>query len=368
MPAKPPKPPSSDELEISLFGPGFGECVLVHLRAGAWMIVDSCRDQRTRQQPALAYLRAMGVDPVQAVRIVVATHWHDDHVAGLSEVVRTCVKAKFFCTDAISETELEQLVLLAGGLELGLEEFSQIIQFLQRKGAHAIPELRWAIEGRNLADFLASEGFTDVRVDALSPSDAAVTRARQEIRRLMPSDGDLPKYTPWLDPNFGAVALWVKVGLVSALLGGDLEETREPGIGWTTVVGSRHDWQPLAEVFKVPHHGSSDAHHAGVWSDMLAPKPYALIAPWTLAGHFLPTAADRSRVCRLTPRGYLTADPESTSAVNRTPEVRKAMALAARGIRRAEPATGQIRLRRPRVNAPGEPWDLKRFAGAFSMC
>ena len=41
-------PPRTDELEVSLFGPGVGECVIVHLGAGEWMVVDSCLDPATR--------------------------------------------------------------------------------------------------------------------------------------------------------------------------------------------------------------------------------------------------------------------------------------------------------------------------------
>src|SRR5207245_4671337 len=52
--------PGPDEIELSIFGPGFGECLLVHLGDADWMMVDSCMDQRHRQQPALTYLREMG--------------------------------------------------------------------------------------------------------------------------------------------------------------------------------------------------------------------------------------------------------------------------------------------------------------------
>jgi glyoxylase-like metal-dependent hydrolase (beta-lactamase superfamily II) len=71
-------PPRADELEVSIFGPGYGECILVHLGRGQWMIVDSCRDQRNRRQPAIKYLERIGCDPSEVVRVVVATHWHND--------------------------------------------------------------------------------------------------------------------------------------------------------------------------------------------------------------------------------------------------------------------------------------------------
>ena len=46
--------PSAREIEVSLFGPGYGECVLVHLGEGQWMIVDSCVEQGSSSQPAFS--------------------------------------------------------------------------------------------------------------------------------------------------------------------------------------------------------------------------------------------------------------------------------------------------------------------------
>jgi len=46
-------PPQPDELEISLFGPGYGESTLVHLGSGNWMIVDSCLDESGEKAIAL---------------------------------------------------------------------------------------------------------------------------------------------------------------------------------------------------------------------------------------------------------------------------------------------------------------------------
>jgi len=98
--------------EFSAFGPGYGECLLVHLGEGEWMIVDSC--VQSNRQPALDYLHAMDVDPAVAVKLVVATHWHDDHVRGIADVLATCRTAAFACSAALSPDELLQTI---GALE-----------------------------------------------------------------------------------------------------------------------------------------------------------------------------------------------------------------------------------------------------------
>src|SRR5271165_3173970 len=75
------KPPANDELELAVFGPGTGESILVHLGAGEWLCVD-CARFRGRVWP-LVYLEALGV-PATAIKLIIASHWHTDHVDGLS--------------------------------------------------------------------------------------------------------------------------------------------------------------------------------------------------------------------------------------------------------------------------------------------
>jgi len=54
--------PDDDCLEVSLFGPGYGECVVVHLGFGDWVVVDSCIEPDSRDPIALAYFSAIGTD------------------------------------------------------------------------------------------------------------------------------------------------------------------------------------------------------------------------------------------------------------------------------------------------------------------
>ena len=140
-------PPHADEVEVSLFGPGFGECILVHLGSGNWLLVDSCFDQRRRVQPALEYLRRIGHDPASAVRLVVATHWHDDHIRGLAEVVRTCEAADFYCSSALRKPEVLTVIgtQAAYTQSSGARELHDVLTVLgQRSAVSGSPLIRWA--------------------------------------------------------------------------------------------------------------------------------------------------------------------------------------------------------------------------------
>ena len=62
IPAAHSKHPESDQLEVTLFGSGYGESVVVHIGDGKWLIVDSSINSDTKKPAALEYLEGIGVD------------------------------------------------------------------------------------------------------------------------------------------------------------------------------------------------------------------------------------------------------------------------------------------------------------------
>ena len=89
-------PPGRGDFELTLLGPGYGESLVLHLGDGIWVLVDSCLDSDGLPQ-ALRYFESINVDPAEAVDLIVATHWHDDHIRGIADLVETCKKATFCC-------------------------------------------------------------------------------------------------------------------------------------------------------------------------------------------------------------------------------------------------------------------------------
>ena len=95
------QPPTNDEIEISLFGPGVGECIVMHLGEGDWIVVDSCLGAPGEGPVALRYLSELGVNVSSAVRLVVVTHWHNDHIVGIGEVFSKATVAQLVCSAAV---------------------------------------------------------------------------------------------------------------------------------------------------------------------------------------------------------------------------------------------------------------------------
>jgi len=99
-------PPKHDEIEVSVFGPGYGECILIHAGDNEWIIVDSCIDSVSREPAAMQYLKGIGVNSNEAVKFIIASHWHDDHIRGMSSIVNSCQNAKFVCPSAMLSEEV----------------------------------------------------------------------------------------------------------------------------------------------------------------------------------------------------------------------------------------------------------------------
>lgn len=212
------KGPLFDEIEVSLFGPGYGECVLLHLGFSDWIIVDSCLN-RDKRPPVLEYLRALGQDPAQIVKLVVATHWHDDHIGGLGMLFKECQSARFACSGALNSLEFLTLVKAASVNSMmrtsGVKEFSDVVDTLEQRSksrsrlgsptlasANKILWERHKINGQSFG----------AEIRSLSPSDSAVTRTQFDIASLFPKVHEPKRRVSPRSPNHSAVALWVTAG------------------------------------------------------------------------------------------------------------------------------------------------------------
>jgi hypothetical protein len=238
--SEPVNQPASHEIEVSLFGPGYGECVLVHLGLGEWLVVDSCVNQYAGGTPAIDYLRTMGVDIAHAVVMVTASHWHDDHIRGLSEIVDECKSAEFAMSLALQPKEFVQLVQAAGRDPMvtssGVDEYFRILQTLvARKTADAQTIApTWAVTDRRLWQRI--NGEPDAEIWSLAPSNESVAQSLQSFGVLLTEQQGTKKAVRPIRPNLATTVLWVRVGSCHVLLGGDLEETSSPGTGWTAIV------------------------------------------------------------------------------------------------------------------------------------
>lgn len=366
--------PKPDEIEISLFGPGYGECVVIHPGDGQWIVVDSCVDPELKVPVALKYFASLGVNPEQAVKLIIASHWHDDHVRGLGRLLQACPSAEFACSEALDCDEFFEVVyaqtsrFLALKIESGVNEFRQVFDELGRRArvthTRPTPPLLAVAERCLWQKDIQSVGAA-CTIHALSPSDAALMVSKLDIARLLPKAKE-PKKGIWPSgKNHAGVALWVSIGDRAVLLGADLEETGEEHTGWQVVVESTRRPRGKASVFKVPHHGSLTGYNNSVWTEMLSLNPIAVLSPYRLGGSVLPTAGGIAKICEHTQAAFITnKNLNRTRSVKRDRAVEKTLRELGLSPRKVDVGIGHIRLRA----RPTEDWQVALFDEAGTLC
>lgn len=361
-------PPAANELEVSLFGPGYGESVIVHIGNGQWIVVDSCLGQSGGEPAALHYFSEIGCDVEHSVLLVVITHWHDDHVRGLREVVKRCKAAKIAVSAAFQQEEFLALPAIFSQRalpETGLDELAEVFRILQERhrGPFFEPPMV-ATQDRLLlkAEIPLDGSRCPAMVYALSPSDRAILQACSAFAALNPVIGEPPKRIAPPSQNDASVVLWVEVGDHKVLLGADLQN--DPSIGWSVLIDNSSAISGKAEVFKVSHHGAESGHEPRVWSELLSPNPTAVLCPWSLAGNLLPTDSDSERIKSLTSDAYITAPPVARHRFHlRENKVRRMVEDATRSIQETALGWGHVRLRRSLSDAR-DGWRVELFGEA----
>lgn len=342
-----PTLPELNELEVSVFGRGYGEAICVHLGDGEWAIVDSCINPHTGRPAALSYFDALGLSPDDVVQVVVATHWDDDHIRGLSSVVDASPNATFVCSAALRQKEALAFVIeqesAKGVLGSGVDEFRAILRVCRERSSRVL----WAKANTPLHPSPPGDRPTVV---ALSPSEDAFERSIQSlIEAATDARSSLPRrYRAPEGPNGASVATSVKLGDLAVLLGADLEVSNNEEAGWEAVV--RYSAPSIrASAVKVPHHGSPGAHHDGMWAELVEDEPVAVLTPWARGERFLPDEEDLRRLKSVAKHVLLTATP-SLARVEQDPELER-MIRRLHGERISElRGWGHVRLRR----GPGE--------------
>ena len=357
-------PPRDDEVEISVFGPGYGESILVHVGSRRWIVIDSCLADDRRTPAPLKYMSDLGLDASTDVCAVVATHWHDDHIKGLSTVLRACAAADFWHSATLTKGEF--LAFLAAHdnqptkLDRGGTEMLECIRLMNASGR----KTKRLLEDTLIADWPAATlaHGRAARLLALSPSSKQFDLFLRMIGAEFQALPLKAKKRLTAGKNDLSIASVLEVGDLSVLLGADLEYRHDPDLGWAAVIHNRSGKGPKSSVIKIPHHGSEGAHHCRVWSELLAEDVISVVTPWGLAGKRLPTETDKARISGLSKEAYITA--EKPQALKRrypqavTKQIRTSRLEIASSVYRC----GHVRIRFPKADVGKR--EVKLFNGA----
>jgi len=363
--------PENNEIEVSIFGAGFGESILIHLGNNNWLLIDSAWSKDDKKSAAIVYLESIGVSAASVIRLIIVSHWHDDHIKGMGDVIELCSNAEVVVSAALTRHEFNAFVAIqnqdsTSPLSSGVREINKIQEILASRTATQTVYKK-AIANRILYTLSSTQSGhgLPVTVTSLSPSDRQIDLFYQEITRQMPEFKSPKRRAVSQSPNHTAVVLWVKIGDQSILLGSDLEEAGTENLGWSAVVAS-HTSQSTdrASIFKVPHHGSANADNTDVWSKMLQPSNKGLfvaLTPYNKGAYKLPRSTDLQRITAKSDKSYITTPGFYSSQKTLAPAVKKTLREMGREIKDLNTKVGQIRLR---SIAGSDSWAVELLNGA----
>lgn len=275
-------------MKLVLFGRGVGESILCNYESNDWIIVDSCYGKvDSEKKPAtLEYLDENKI-PYNNVKVIVITHFHDDHIKGMLEIVKQCTEARIFVPEALSSREfITYLATLADvnsvtAPQQGVSEIFNIFQEAHKSGRRV---------QRAKADIsLYFNQTTFARISALSPSEFECAETLNffinKVKTLNESDSlELPADVKEKSLNHNCVTLCISSNSsTDIILGADLEISSDPNKGWGALTATQNAPQNTASVFKISHHGSVNGHCQSSWDKLAVAdkKPIGILTPYS---------------------------------------------------------------------------------------
>lgn len=344
-------PPAANEIEVTIFGPGYGEAIAIHLGDGAWLLIDSCLNPNTKKPASEEYLDNIGVNTNQ-VETIVASHWHDDHVRGISKLATKYANADFIISAVFNDREAITFLTAYGdsvapGLTGGAKELFSV---LDTRDSITFALHRTVITEKNNAI-----------VTALSPVHSAFAQSIAHFAHYLPKKGGSINHAPALTPNYEAIALHIDLDGDAILLGSDLEEHSKHG--WTAVIGDKWSGsREPASAYKIAHHGSKTGDCPNLWETLLQPNPVASMTPWTLGGNRLPTDIDQRRIKKNTSNAFISSGASSRPQMGN--DQLKRLGDMAKNIKLADSGFGVIRHRKQQGSTS---WNTDLFGAAQKL-
>ena len=275
--------PQNNIFESSLLGTGggYGESIVIHLGFDHWIVIDSCINPKTRISIPLEYLEKLGINIQKSVKLILCTHWHDDHIRGISMLLEKC-KSAIFSTPRSSD--IKKFLRLVGldhhkskinPSASSTTEFNKCLDILERRNQTFCR----AIEDRTLLS--NNQAGFNYTVCSLSPSDYIMSKYDEEISTLITEYGKTNRKIISETPNSKSVALLLKINKLRILLGSDLEfDPDSDQKGWLRVLENSKVIDSESSLYKVPHHGSKNGDHDRIWNELLLKNPISKLTPW----------------------------------------------------------------------------------------
>lgn len=360
--------PNSNEAEVTLIGTGgYGECAVIHLGNNKWAIIDSCISPETKKVVSLDYLETINVD-FSAVELVICTHWHDDHILGLSQVIEKCENASFYMAGAHDSTNFLSLLSFdASKIKQGPNnsatcEFNKCIDILKNRNSNGKVSLKRVYENT----LIYRNPINNVQVFSLSPSHKTMANFDQEILSLIENFISNNTRIPYTSPNLKSIVLFIHFGPHRALLGGDMEVGNDSDAGWLNIINNTTAVDKKATLYKIPHHGSDNGYHPDIWNNLLEnDNVIAKLTPYN-RGYGLPNQEMIQKYKSHTNQLYITKNSITTNSKKRSKSITKMITEIGLDISEIKYLKGiiQCRIDMGDINAK---WNVNLYENAIQL-
>jgi len=362
--------PTENTLEVTLIGTGggYGESSVIHLGNNEWVVVDSCHDPISKESLPLKYLTEIGVDVANCVKLVICTHWHDDHILGLPKLLEACGEdVQFYFAPCTDREKFLALLEIDAGKSLdnlnssSTKEFYNSMLILSRKGI---------LPRRAMMDRLIYRIKTEKIVGniyTLSPSDLAMQKFDNEIGSMIEIIKQRNRKLVNISPNARSIVTYIHVNNHKILLGADLEIAQDLREGWDDIFNSSTTLDEGISLFKIPHHGSINGYYLPLWNSRIIEANVATMTPWN-RGRMLPKIEMLEKYATHSKSIYLTSD---VTTLGGKPKSREASLT--RLIREKNPTVREIKFKhgiirnRIDIDATDNIWKTDLFGDAIHV-
>ncbi|WP_334141288.1 MBL fold metallo-hydrolase [Atlantibacter hermannii] len=266
--------------ETIIFGKGIGESIAVRLGLEEWMIIDSCLNE-DKQPAALDYLIKRGINPQKEVKLIIISHFHDDHIKGIYDIIQNCPASKVVISAALNTTEFRNYIhaLSENGVDMAkTKEINRVMSLFPK-----LHETNRLVHAKKDCTLFRSN--TSVQVHSLSPSDVDITNSDLDFANSTKHSiifSEIATSAKLVNPNHYCVVTRIFSPTSNdneVLLGADLEIAKNSG--WDSVCDANNRPEPnLIGIFKLPHHGSRTGYHEQTWKKLIKVNPISILTTY----------------------------------------------------------------------------------------
>lgn len=306
------KPPENGEYEVSVFGRGYGESIVLSCGNRDFIIVDSFINPDTGRPIALDYLDSMSIQ-YDRIKQVIITHWHDDHIRGISEIIQEAGDSiSIILNPIVKDKTFDKYIMkaISEGGDNGASEIGKVFEYISK---HENSVKISCVDKRVYAD----EEKNSAELYGLAPQDSEIMDyINKHIIKNISESVTAPYYK---NDNELSLVLLLKKHRDGVLLGGDLENSNDDTRGWNAIVNNYTHTSTHPSLYKVPHHGSITGYNENVWKKILTKNPISVITVFN-KNKKLPSKEEILKIEGLSKKVYIVGATQNDKELERKVE------------------------------------------------